>query len=156
MYRGPGKRAVKLSQKASDSEPAAKEARFACDKQSAPQPYGAVSKPKVQVINGTFSRLQKVEICNRAVACSKHKEYWQNRSSQLASISGRLGHLAVDQLDEPQRKLWLEWTLGTTRNSPGGSETIVGAHSSWFCWPRSSSNSTRVASQSHALCYGVR
>jgi hypothetical protein len=59
MFCGPGKRAVKLSQKASDSETAAEEPRLVSEKQSASQSGGAVSKPKEPIINGTFSRLQK-------------------------------------------------------------------------------------------------
>jgi hypothetical protein len=68
-----GKRAVKLSQKASDSETAAKEPRLVSEKQSASQSGGAVNKPKEPFINGTFSRLQKAELYSRALACSKQR-----------------------------------------------------------------------------------
>jgi hypothetical protein len=60
---------------------------------------GVEKQLKELIISGTFSKLQKDELCSRAIACSKHKEYWQGIASQLVRISEKPQRLAVDQLD---------------------------------------------------------
>lgn len=148
MIRGPGKRAVKPSSKVAASaevvlEPAAKAPRTQSKKKgdACKQNSAIAEKATVSVISGTFSMLQKAELCHRALQCSKHKEYWQQKATRLATISDILQSRAVDHLEDEDRELWLQWTTGTTRKAAsGGTGRIVGAHSSWYCWPRNADN----------------
>jgi hypothetical protein len=146
MQRGPGKRAVIPSKKATNSEPVTKVPRAVAGKQRNSRPAVAAGESKDVIIDGTFSKLQKAELVARAIACSKHKEFWAGKSSLLTSISHRLQCVAVENLAREQRELWLAWTTGTTRKTPSGTEEIVGAHSSWFCWPRDLENRTHAVS----------
>ena len=110
-----------------------------------PEPKAA-SAPKI--IDGSFSMGQKILMVYFALQVAKHKEYWAVKHSELAKASAELQRKPLASLSPELQAVWNNWTQGFTHEGARGQQKIVGAHPSWFCWPRDPSNSALLSQTS--------
>ena len=79
---------------------------------------------------------QKLLMVCLVLLVAKHKEYWAGKHSDSAKASAELQQKPLPSLSPELQTVWTNWTLDFTHKGAQGPDKIVGAHASWFCWPR--------------------